>query len=182
MNEELLDGILTNYQNSFIDKVYAKENDEHDLLMDVFNLSPDLKRENRQYWGRELGMCWQLLVTEICKMNCDDFEPALKFGKDEPCDLVVGRYAIDTKYRMGSGDSGTLKKFKRYGVQLKKQGYTPILLILRADNLKSAIQACQKGGWQLHIGDDSLSFLQELTGFDLRNFLERKVGAYPVNR
>ncbi|MBS0015621.1 MAG: hypothetical protein KFF72_04520 [Arthrospira sp. SH-MAG29] len=65
MNEKSLQNILEQYQNSFIDKVYSEENDQHDPLMDVFSLSPELKRENRQYWGRELGMCWQLLVMEV---------------------------------------------------------------------------------------------------------------------
>jgi len=106
-----LDEILQNYQTAFVDKVYSKENDDHDLLMDVFSLSPELKRENRQYWGRELGMCWQLLVIEAFK-NVADFQPALRIKQDEPCDLIVGKYAIDTKYRIGSGDSGTLKKIQ----------------------------------------------------------------------
>ncbi|MGC9503421.1 hypothetical protein [Baaleninema sp.] len=121
MPEESLENILKKYQNSFSDKVYAKENEERDPLMNVFEISPQLKRENRQYWGRELGMCWQLLVVEVCKKYCPDFHPAVKFGSDEPCDLVVENYAIDTKYRIGSGDSGTLKKFKRYGSLLRKK-------------------------------------------------------------
>ncbi len=87
--------------------------------MDVFGISPIIKKENRQYWGRELGMCWQLLVTETCKAYCSSFQPAFKVGSDEPCDLIVDGYAIDTKYRIGSGDSGTLKKFKLYGPLLR---------------------------------------------------------------
>ena len=63
--DQPLDEILTWYQRSFVEKVYCDENDDHDLLMDVFSLLPVIKRENRQYWGRELGMCWQLLVTRV---------------------------------------------------------------------------------------------------------------------
>ena len=80
--------------------------------MRTFGITQLIKNENKQYWGRELGMCWQLIVTELCKTNCPNFKPAIKLGADEPCDLVLGEYAIDTKYRIGSGDSGTLKKFK----------------------------------------------------------------------
>jgi hypothetical protein len=58
--ESVLKGILKQYQNSFSNKIYVEENDDHDPLMDVFGITPSLKRENRQYWGRELGMCWQL--------------------------------------------------------------------------------------------------------------------------
>ena len=56
MTERKLEQILARYQNSFTDKVYTEENEEHDILMDVFGISPIIKRENRQYWGRELGI------------------------------------------------------------------------------------------------------------------------------
>lgn len=182
MTEKNLENILSRYQNSFIAKVYADENDDLDPLMDVFGLLPQIKRENRQYWGRELGMCWQLLVVEVCRTYCDDFQPAFRLGKDEPCDLVVGNRAIDTKYRIGSGDSGTLKKFKSYGPILRGNGYNPILLILREDNLPAAITACQVGSWNIYVGDNSFEFVQSLTGFDLRHFLIERAGAYSVNR
>ena len=37
--------------------------------MEVFGITPEMKRENRQYWGRQLGMCWQRLVTEISRQS-----------------------------------------------------------------------------------------------------------------
>ena len=83
--------------------------------MFVLGLTQDIKFGNRQYWGRELGMCWQKLVTELCQTTCDSFQGAIREGGGELCDLVVVNDAIDTKYRIGSGDSGTLKKFKSYG-------------------------------------------------------------------
>lgn len=179
---ENLDNILSRYQRSFSGKVYADESDEHDWLMDVFSLTPETKRENRQYWGRELGMCWQLLVTRVCEQTCTNFQPALRIGKDEPCDLIVGEYAIDTKYRIGSGDSGTLKKFRDYGSSLIERGYSPILLILRSDNLPAAIQACQRGGWTVLTGQDSLDFIKQITGFDMENFLVQNDGRYSIGR
>jgi hypothetical protein len=180
---ENLNTVLTTYQSSFRSKEYLEENDEHDLLMDVFSITPEMKRENRQYWGRELGMCWQLLIIEICKhTKKEDFGPALRFGLDEPCDLVVGQYAIDTKYRIGSGDSGTLKKFKAYGPMLRKKGYQPMLLILRTDNLRPAIKACEKGQWDVLTGADTLAFIRKLTKFDLGSFLRENHNAYLVER
>ena len=59
----MFDHILENYQDSFSKKTYSKENNENDLLMNIFDISPQIKRENKQYWGRELGMCWQMIVT-----------------------------------------------------------------------------------------------------------------------
>ncbi|MDJ1174415.1 hypothetical protein [Roseofilum capinflatum] len=177
-----LDQILQQYYQSFTKKVYTDENNETDLLMDIFDITPELKRQNRQYWGRELGMCWQKLVIEVCRQTCDYFSPALKFNGDEPCDLIVGQRAIDTKYRIGSGDSGTLKKFKTYARLLKEQNYEPTLLIVREDNLPAAISACQSSGWTIFTGESTFEYLTELTGFDLKGYLRAKASAYKIDR
>lgn len=166
-----LENILQEYQKSFEDKIFNDENGDHDFLMEVFNLTPELKAENMQYWGRELGTCWQKLVIEICRTYCQNFQPAQKIGRDEPFDLIVDNYTIDTKYRLGSGDSGTLKKFQSYGNELQKQGYIPIMLILREDNLPAAITACQKGNWTVYTGENTFKFIQEISNFDLKQFL-----------
>ncbi|MDQ6786111.1 MAG: hypothetical protein M3033_04745 [Acidobacteriota bacterium] len=55
--DEQLRSILGQYKDSFAAKEYGEENNDHDVLMDVFGITPDLKRENRQYWGSELGRC-----------------------------------------------------------------------------------------------------------------------------
>lgn len=177
-----LEGILATYQTSFTEKRYKPENIDDDLLMNVFGLTPELKRENRQYWGRELGMCWQRLIIEICKHTREDYRSALRFGADEPCDLIVGHQAIDTKYRIGSGDSGTLKKFKAYGSLLKQEGYEPVLLIIREDNLPAAITACNVGGWNIYTSNTTYKYVQELTGFDIKSFLEERTLKYLVRR
>lgn len=173
-----LDNVLTKYQSSFQDKSHNQENDDHDPLMDAFGISPSLKRENRQYWGRELGMCWQLLVTSLCHATRSDFSPPKKFGADEPYDLSVGEIAIDTKYRIGSGDSGTLKKFKAYGPMLRDQGFTPRLLIVRDDNLPAAITACKGGKWEITTGNETFKFIEDITGFDLLSYLKERAGTF----
>lgn len=167
-----LKDVLRAYRDSFAVKTYSEENDDPDPLMDVFGITPDRKRENRQYWGRELGMCWQLLVTIVFSHRVRDYAPAFKVGSDEPCDCCVGKDAIDTKYRIGSGDSGTLKKFKSYGKLLIERGYRPMLLIVRQDNLGAAMTACKAGGWTVLQGNSSFEYIRELTGFDLRAWLE----------
>lgn len=95
---------------------------------------------------------------------------------------MVSKYAIDTKYRIGSGDSGTLKKFKSYGGALRSQGYEPVFLILRSDNLPAAIQACKVGTWNVLVGDQSLEFIESINGFDIASYLRQRRGAFPVSR
>lgn len=174
--------IMIQYQQSFTEKTYNSENNENDILMDIFDITPELKRENRQYWGRELGMCWQLLINKLCQINCSNYKPALKIKGDEPTDLFIGNDAIDTKYRIGSGDSGTLKKFKTYGKLLKKQGYNPVILILRDDNLPAAITACKVGGWKIYAGKDCFKYIQEKTKFDIEKYLLSLKKKFSVSR
>ncbi len=172
--------ILNDYSKSFKEKTYSDENDKCDVLMDIFGITPNMKRENRQYWGRELGMCWQKIIVELCKTKCEGYGDALKFGRDEPCDLIVGKYAIDTKYRIGSGDSGTLRKFRENAALLRSKNYTPVLLILRNDNLPAAITACSKK-WVVKTGKDSFDFIKEITKVDFCQYLQSKRGNFNIN-
>lgn len=174
--------ILGQYRESFSDKTYNDENNDSDVLMNLFGISPELKRENRQYWGRELGMCWQLLIDRLCQLKCKNYKPALKIEADEPTDLFIGKDAIDTKYRIGSGDSGTLKKFKKYGSLLTEQGYRPVLLILREDNLPAAITACKVGGWKIYTRKESFGYIKHKTGFDLEKYLNDLKGSQKIKR
>lgn len=181
-HEELL-RVLGGYQAAFAGKVYSEENDDHDPLMEVFSITPSTKRENRQYWGRELGMCWQRLVTTACSAAAPErYKPGLRDGDDELCDLHLDTDAIDTKYRIGSGDSGTLKKFKTYGDSLEKRGLRPVMLILRDDNLPAAMTACRKGGWTVFSGEASFDYLHNTVGIDLKAWLRSHRGAFGVLR
>ena len=172
--ENIVNELLVKYRNNFSCKEYPIENNDYDVLMNIYHITPKMKRENRQYWGRELGMLWQYIVTAVFRSFCTDkYKDAIKYGSDEPCDLYFNNDAIDTKYRIGSGDSGTLKKFKYYADFLKERGYTPILLILRTDNLRNALNACSSHGWEVLQGNDSFQYIFKNTQFDLEVYLNR---------
>lgn len=175
-----LDEVLSQYSRSFKAKSYEAENNDTDILMDVFGITPELKRENRQYWGRELGMCWQVLVTKVAEYNCADYQKALKVGRDSPIDLFIGKDAVDTKYRIGSGDAGTLKKFRMNGKLLIEQGYNPVLLILREDNLGAALNACISGGWKVYIGEETLAYIKTKTQYDINSYLQSIKGQFGI--
>jgi hypothetical protein len=184
MNIEIsnnLEQILIEYSQSFENKIFPEESLQEDDLMNIFGLTQIIKLENKQYWGRELGMCWQRLVTELCKQTCPNFSNSIRQGRDEICDLVIGKDAIDTKYRIGSGDSGTLKKFKSYGEKLQQLGFNPILLIVRNDNLPQAIKACENGGWIIKCGDDTYDYLQQITNFDLKLWLQNRKNYFSIS-
>ena len=92
-SEDRITRVIQTYHRSFAGKVYGEKNDEHDVIMDIFGLVPAVNRENRQYWGRELGMGWQLIVTELFRATVEDFKPGYREGGDELCDLIASRDA-----------------------------------------------------------------------------------------
>lgn len=169
--EDNLSLVLKSYSQKFDSIVYEDNYNDTDLLMDAFNITQELKRENKQYWGRELGKCWEILLRNLFKYTCKDYSPPKKFNADEPADFFVGNDAIDTKYRVGSGDAGTLKKFEAYGKLLKREGYRPIFLFLRTDNLQAALSKMEAGGWTNLIGEDAFSYILDKTKFDLKKWL-----------
>lgn len=169
--EDKLKIVIEKYSQSFTEKEYLDEFNGSDVLMEAFGITQELKSENKQYWGRELGKCWENLLRDLFEATCKDFESPKKFGSDEPADFFVGKDAIDTKYRVGSGDSGTLKKFEQYGKLLKEKGYRPVFLFLRTDNLKAALSKMDAGDWTKYFGDDTFKYILEKTGFDLKNWI-----------
>lgn len=173
-----LEGILSQYGSSFSLKVFSDESPDEDDLMLAFGLTQIIKVGNKQYWGRELGMCWQLLITELFRRTHSNFAEQLVEGSDQLCDLRVGKDAIDTKYRVGSGDSGTLKKFRKYGARLGELGYRPVLLVLRNDNLPHAMRAFQSGGWHVLTGDNAYEYISQVSKIDLRAWLRERKGKF----
>ncbi len=179
-----LSDILKRYQSNFSSRGYADVASDTDILMETFGVTQELKRENRQYWGRQLGKCWELLVIALCRYASPDYREAIRIGANEPCDLVLGEDAIDTKYRIGSGDSGTLRKFREYGNLLIQNNYRPVMLILREDSLSAAIRACEVGGWQIYTGEATFEYLLDKTGFDVNEWLRehRDSGTFLIDR
>lgn len=175
-----LDEILERYGIAFANKQFGRELSDVDNLMQVFAITPELKAQNPQYWGRQLGMCWQRLVKELFRQTHDDFGESIREDSYEICDFVAGTDAIDTKYRIGSGDSGTLRKFRQYGLRLLELGYRPVLLILREDNLPAAINACVSGGWTVITGQATFMYIQNATGFNLQSWLQSRRGHFAV--
>lgn len=166
-----LAAVVDGFRASFARKDFIARETDPDILMDVFGLTPEVKLSHPQYWGRELGSCWERLV----KSACGDATVQVSFpppgSRDTPCDIVLGRYAIETKYRIGSGDSGTLQKLQANGTTLLAAGLEPILLILRGDSLPAAMTAARAGGWRILADGDAFDFVRSELGVDLRAFM-----------
>ena len=174
--------IFEKYRMDFKHKAFPDYNGDTDALMNIFGITPSTKNQNMQYWGRQLGACWESIVIEICKRKSPGFKTGLVMNRKQVCDLIAGKYAIDTKYRIGSGDSGTVNKFKDNAKQLISKGYEPILLILRTDNLQSTISQCESSGWIVYTGEKTFCFIRKIAGgFDMKRFLSDRAGAYHIS-
>ncbi|WP_314987748.1 hypothetical protein [uncultured Campylobacter sp.] len=163
---------LKKYNTNFKTKQFTTKEMDTDILMDFFNISFETKAKNIQYWNRELGMIWELVTKYLFSLSpCFKTADSVDFGLDKPVDYFIGSLAVDAKYRIGSGDSGTLKKFKQYGEMLKNKGYVPTFLILRDDNLPAAITAAKNGGWNTIIKQDAFNFIISQCNIDIVQYL-----------
>jgi len=175
-----LECVLGQYQKSFQTKIHDPTLGESDVLMEAFGITATVKAGAPQYWGRELGMCWERLVRGLFASHGTGYGPALTVNDGQPCDLTFDGVAVDTKYRLGSGDSGTLKKLAGNARVLAGLGFEPVMLFLREDSLPSALRKMRKAGWRVLQGPESFAFIEEHTGGDLRSFLRQNHGRYRI--
>lgn len=182
MEHTNLNEILEDYKTDFSDKVYNSHNEDYDLLMDVFGISPKLKRELPQYWGRQLGACLERIFKTRMSSHPSYADPIKEISGREPYDFQFKNFAIDTKYRLGSGDSGTINKWKQNASDLMGLGLTPVLLILRDDNLEAPFNGCLNAGWTIYTGDSFYNFSRDVLEFDIAQFLKENRGLYQIKR
>ncbi len=174
--------LLGRYRESFCAKlaeVPACEVPEEDLLMQVFGITSEMKMAERQYWGRELGMCWERLVHAHARCH-PAYEPPFRDDGDAPCDFIVGGCAVDTKYRFGSGDSGTQKKLRDYAGRLQAAGFTPVMLVLREDNLPGALESLARAGWDVRRGEAAFEWIRTNLNVDVQAELRAQRGAFRI--
>lgn len=60
-----LSPILAHYAKAFDQKTVKEHVRTPDVLTDHFSLTPAQVVAEPQFWGRELGMCWERLVREL---------------------------------------------------------------------------------------------------------------------
>lgn len=174
--------ILEEYASSFRRKELIERSETSDALLEVFRLTPVTLNLNRQYWHRELGMCWERLVKHAF-VGLPGYRGTLRGPEGSPCDFAIETTAIDTKYRLGSGDAGTLNKLVRNAEWLHSQGLIPLMLFLRTDSLPAATSRMRSAGWTLLAGAASFKFILERTGVDLESELRQfaKLACYQLS-
>ena len=181
-SEDQIKYILLDYQSKFSSKIYSQDNKDYDLLMDAFGISPKLKLENKQYWGRELGACLEKIMKTRMSKNIHYEEPIKEKSGREPYDFQFKDRAVDVKYRIGSGDAGTIKKWTENAKDIIELGLNPTLLILREDNLESTISACRRAGWDIFIGEEFYEFSKKEMDFNLKKYLKSIKSEYQIKR
>lgn len=162
---------IAKYTALFTRQVYNEEPFQSDILLEAFHLSPVVIRQHKQYWHRHLGACWERLVKSVFSSHVS-YQGTIRLKNKSPCDFTFDKIAVDTKYRLGSGDSGTMGKLSRNAQWLKSMGFEPMMLILREDNLPQAIARMQGAGWAVLCADASFKFIARHGDFDLKAYLD----------
>lgn len=176
-----LDAIMAHSRERALDKHFAADDATTDLLMEAYALDPKTRHQHMQFWGQRLGLCWEGLVdTVFSTLRPDAHGDRIHYGRGELCDMVFGDDAIDTKYRIGSGDGATIRKFCRYGDMLREDGYRPVMLILRTDSLDQSIHRCAHH-WEIYQGDAAFDYIHEHTDYDLRTYLHLRKGHFKIS-
>ena len=68
--EDKLNLVLSKYSENFSRKRYTSVYADSDILMKAFGITQELKGENKQYWGRELGKCWENILRDLFAATC----------------------------------------------------------------------------------------------------------------
>jgi len=181
--ESKLDSLVKKYRRAFQEKLRGISDSgvfglppEETLLMKLFALEPNIYLMNRQYFNRELGSLFEKMVKALLKTtNSKRYGNAVVVGKTQLCDCTFGQDAIEVKYRYYSGDAKTVRLYRNAAPKLISMGLKPVMLIFSTDNLRSAIKSFIKHGWQVKEGDDMAKYIKQLTGFDIKRYLETKL-------
>jgi hypothetical protein len=175
--DDRLGEILDAQRRSFEAKVHRPRERGSDLLMEAFGISPVQLQSHSQYWSRQLGMCFERLVRAACEHRSECRLP-LRTGGREPWDLEFGQEAWELKYRLGSGDAGTLSRLADNAGLARERGLAPVLLILRSDSLRAATARAAAGGWEVVCGERALAHVRRRSGFDLHAWLAEQAGRF----
>ena len=123
----------------------------------------------RQYYSRHLGAMWERLVRHACGGGQHVYA-----GEDtrlELADVIMGEWAIECKYRVGSGEPTFGRRLANKGIKLQERGYRPVLLVARSDSLPILSAIAAKGNWLLLQGAESFRWIEEQTGVDVQDLV-----------
>lgn len=152
---------------NFQKKIKDPRASEIDMLMEMYQIDANQKSSNPQFYSSQLGHKFELLVRNVAMRYCPEYAPEIHVGTKVPCDLCIGRDAIDVKYRVGFADSGTIDKLRQNAQLLSKLGYTPVLLIFRDDNRIDTIRTAINSGWTVYMGNEAFDYINRWTGCDI---------------
>lgn len=74
-----------------------------------------------------------------------------------------------------------IKKFKSYWKLLVEEWYTPVMLLLRKDNLPAAITALKVWWWNVYTWDEAFDYIFQKTQKDFKELLRSINSNYLIN-
>ena len=130
-----------------------------------------------------------VLDKECCRKNSEKI--LFKFLEENTgtktqdlCDFTLQyndiTYAIDTKYKFNSNDSNTVREIANSAIHLKNMGYIPVMLLRtnKRESQSSPISRFERSGWLIVDDSKSISFIQEITGYDIEAWIDRNLNIW----
>lgn len=131
--------------------------------MELLGVTNEMKKRHPQRCGKLLGETWQKVVTAYLDIySPSGIGDAVRFDTRRPTDVVVDSVAIDTKYRFGSGDNNTITHLVETSRSLRALGYRPVMIILRDDSLRGALNRFRLAGWEVAEANNAFDVLADL--------------------
>lgn len=203
---EILIGERSTDTPCFLDSIIAKANPHKDLgttepdviLSDLFLFRADLLPKFDNTICAELGRLAEKLVSTLFSQTCgymvrtdealmegfrQDYEASpLKVRKPGGAsrtikwkrpDFEFARSAlVEVKYRFNSYQNKT-EQIEAAHVY-RSLGYRPVFLHISPDCQQ--IEDFKAAGWEVHVGEDALAYIEDKTGIDFRAILSRVAG------
>lgn len=130
--------------------------------IDQLNITDNEKEQLKEYYSK----VWSLVVSGEIKLELD-----LHFVKADV------KYVIDFKSGFGSNEKGNTNRLLLVATiyQNLDQNFQPILLVRSDNNNQYYNRLRDSGCWSAHSGEDTYIKIAELTGFDMREWVNTNI-------
>lgn len=148
-----------------------------DPLLNLLGFDHENMPEMTSAFNSEMGFLFETIVRVAFKLSdnrlyTDEFDKEteklsfqdLEKFKKIKSDFLFGTSGVEVKYRYGSHE-GFPKQIEA-ALPLKIMGFQAVMLSLRRSPNTDVVR--RNGNWTVHEGQDTLDYIQERTGFDLK--------------
>lgn len=151
-----------------------------DALASLVGFNDKMREQDAGGFGASLGRLLEsLILTVLDASNSHTIEKPLLNGTDK-IDFIYGDMAIDIKYSIGTRSQGFLLEMKSALDMITSAGLEPVFCVYSLDSNGPILDRLETMGWTIIKGDEVFSFIEQISGFDLKSYLASRKGCFIV--